>query len=47
MVSISFLIVSVLTISCTLSFDVALNQHWDLWKQKYNKQYSTNEGNIR
>ena len=36
-----------LAFSCTLAFDVKLDQHWSLWKQTHNKQYSAVEELIR
>jgi len=47
MQSISVLAVLALAFSCSLAFDVTLNQHWNLWKQAHNKQYSAAEENLR
>lgn len=47
MQSLSILAVLALAFSCSLAFDATLNQHWNLWKQTHNKQYSANEENLR
>jgi cathepsin L len=47
MQSISVLAVLALAFSCTLAFDVKLDQHWKLWKEANNKQYSVAEETIR
>merc|ERR1712110_1178502 len=47
MKSFSVLAILALAFSCTLALDVTLNQHWNLWKQAHNKQYSSNEENLR
>jgi len=47
MKSISVLAVLALALSCTLAFDVKLDQHWSLWKQTHNKQYSAVEELLR
>jgi len=47
MQSFSVLAVLALAISCTLAFDVTLNQQWKLWKDANNKQYSDAEEHVR
>ena len=47
MKSYSVLAVLALAFSCALALDVTLDQHWNLWKQTHNKQYSSNEENLR
>jgi len=47
MQSISVLAVLALAFSCTLALDVTLNEHWQLWKGTYNKQYSDAEEHVR
>jgi len=47
MQSVSVLAVLALAFSCTLAFDVALDQHWNLWKQVNKKQYSNAEEEVR
>jgi hypothetical protein len=47
MQSISVLAVLAIAFSCTLALDVTLNEHWQLWKGTYNKQYSDGEEHVR
>jgi cathepsin L len=47
MQSVSVLAVLALAFSCTLAFDVTLDQHWNLWKQAHNKFYSGSEEQLR
>jgi len=47
MQSISVLAVLALAFSCTLAIDVTLDQHWNMWKQTHNKQYSNVEEQVR
>jgi cathepsin L len=47
MQSVSVLAVFALVFSCTLAFDVALDQYWNLWKQVNKKQYSNAEEDVR
>lgn len=47
MQSISILVVLALAFSCTLTFDVTLNEQWNVWKQMNNKRYSVVEEQAR
>ncbi|CAF2449939.1 unnamed protein product [Rotaria sp. Silwood2] len=47
MQTISLLAVLALAFSCTLAYDVTLNQHWKLWKELHNKRYTDAEEHVR
>jgi len=47
MQSISVLAVLAIAFGCTLALDVTLDEHWNLWKGTYNKQYSNAEEGLR
>jgi len=45
--TVSVLAVLALALSCTLAFDVTLNNHWKLWKELHGKRYLDAEEHVR